>query len=74
MRLIRRKNPQTGRARVLSATPQCVKQNERGQSLQLGSVPLDIILDASEQSLFGQVPLRLDTSHLCDSKKFFILL
>lgn len=60
---------------LLSATPQCVKQNERGhsthgQGLPLGSIPLDIILDVSEQSLFGQVSLRLDTSHLRDSKTF----
>ena len=41
---------------------------------ETGSVPLDIILDVSEQSLFAQEYLRLDKSHLCGSKNFCIVL
>lgn len=39
-----------------------------------GSIPLDIILDVSEQSPFAQEHLRRDKSHKCDSKNFSIVL
>jgi hypothetical protein len=83
LRLIKRKCPYTEKTLVLSATAQCEKENGqwhikdfvRETTKTKSSFGLSSLGHYSgrirEQSLFDQVQLRLNKSHLCDSKKFF---